>query len=223
MATTPDGTYNTPKDPANYSECWITDNETYGLAKIKANTEKEPYLQDYIVDACAEINRICKRKFNKQTIDKIFKNQDLLVSHYITLVLDNVPIESVTNAWLQTADNFTPINTDFFQIMFDEGVVKAMPKNFFLAYSSIPPNLAPSSSNLWVRYVGGYDIADVPRPVKRATALMVEYLFGFESLDVGLKSFRTQTYSETYSGTEDDPVLSKIKHMLKDYINYTTA
>lgn len=223
MPTTPDGTFYKTNDPTTIGECWITDTETYAIQQIKNDSDKSDFLDDYIIDACAEVNRICNRKFNKQVIDKIFKDQNLQTNDYINLRLWNTPIASVDKIWLQVTDTFTEINKSYTQILFNEGVIKIMPKDIFMVYGTLPPNFSRLNSNLWIRYTGGYEIEDVPRPVKRATALMVKYLFDLEELDGGIKSYRTQTYQQTNSDAETDPVMSQIMRLLQKYIIYSSA
>lgn len=222
---TPDGTKYDPKQPQLIGDCWITSTSYPNLVSYTTDPTKSAFVDQYIIDACGEINKMCNRYFNSQTIDQIFKNVVLNIRDYTTFVLDYGPLETVTNIWVEVVNSFAPIDLQFLQQLTREGIVKILPSFSVYAQTTLPMWALPTSTNVWIRYIAGYhpssgDAYQIPNDIKRATALMVDYLFGLDSITPNLSSYRTQTYSETSAKANEDPILTRIESMLKPYKKY---
>lgn len=216
-----------PTDPQTIDEAWIQDDMFPNLAAYAADATKSPYLEDYILEACAAINDMCNRKFNQQQQDQIFISKELYFSSYNEFVLDNGPLVSIDRVWLQIGDSFSEVSMDFAQIDTVSRVVKVLPNVANAAKPLVQDR--NDTVNVWIRYTGGYEVDysgsnttnEVPRPVRRATAKYVDYLFASDGFTAGIKSYRTQTYSQTNATgnvAEDDPVLASISMILKPYM-----
>ena len=225
MALTPDGTKLDPVDPSTANTAWISPTSHPNLVKFAADATKSDFLNEFILDACAAINRICNRKFNKQQIDQIFKDTNLFFRDYKTFVLDNRPLISVDNMWIQVVDTFSPISLEFIQVMTREAAIKVLPNFSSNVQTTLPIYALESSTNLWVRYTSGYEVDqdggtnEVPRPVQQATALYVSYLFSSFDVDSGISEFKTQTYQQkNVLDADKDPLLTRIDKLLNPYI-----
>jgi len=206
-------------DPVNINECWITSASSPNLIKYAANPLLSPFVNSYIIEACALINEMCNVKFNEQQVDMVINNKSLYTGSYQSVVLDNRPVQSVDNIWLNVVDTFAPVSLAFIQLDSETGILKIMPDFTTYVQTTLPITELSGASNLWVRYTAGYAIVDVPVLVKKATCLAVDYLFGLDGLVPNVDSFSTQTYSQKNSkgGVKEDPILSRIETLLSSY------
>lgn len=214
-----------PVDPQTIEECWIQQNSFPNLAALAANPATSEFLEAYIIEACAAINDLCNRQFNKQQQDQVFISKDMMFSEYNRFALNNRPLESVDNVWLQIGSTFSVVATEYTQIDTVSGFAKILPNILTTAASQIQNR--NDSVNVWIRYTAGYavdysdsnTINEVPMAVRRATAKYVDYLFASDGFTPGIKEFRTQTYQQKNStaGGDDDPVLSMINKLLTPY------
>lgn len=227
MSLTPDGHKYDPQDPQTIQECWIQSGAFPNLVRYAADPTLSPFLNDYIIMACAEVNRLCDRKFNKQVVDEIFANERLWFNEYRMFTLKQRPLAEVTNIWLQVVDVFSPIDLQYLQVDTSVGTIKILPTFSTYVNTTLPAVYLSTASNLWVRYEGGYavdytdpshPINEVPFPVRMATALMVDYLFDLANVQGGVSNFRTQTYSQQNATPDQDPKLGAIKNMLKTFM-----
>jgi len=226
MALTPDGTKNDPTDPQSMNDSWIQADMFPNLQKYARDEDKSAFLDDYMLEACASVNEYCQRKFNKQVIDQIELNRGLGVTDYNVFVVRNRPLISVDNVWLNIGATFSSVGLDNLQIDTNAGVVKILPSVITqLSSNSIG---AFKSVNLWLRYTSGFNVDysdddnaenDVPRDIRRATAMYVDYLYGMDGLrnQVGVKSYKTQTYAQTNASASEDPILDRIGKILDRY------
>jgi hypothetical protein len=208
------------KDPANINECWIKSTD---YSFISTATESE------IIIACAKINNLCNRKFNRQTSDLVFHNSELPPVSYTTFILDNLPAVEIVDVYIQVLDTFNLISNQYNQLIQDTGVLSIVP----LPEIYPPVNFTPmyySKYNTWIRYSSGFltnaDIGNatleakyekVPELVKYATALMVKYMKSLQDLDGSVESFSTQTYSQKNAIPQNNALLLEINDLLKDY------
>lgn len=209
-------------DPATIGECWITSTSNFAnIAKYAANSALSPYLDSYIIEACSLVNSICGVKFNEQVADMVISNQNLYIGRYKMIVLANLPVSSIENVWLNVVDTFAPVSLSFIQLDELTGTLKILPDFTTYVQTTLPYYQFGDSSNLWIRYTSGYEVADVPPVIKRATALAVDYLYGLDGLTPNVSSFKTQTYSQTTAKEDEDPIMSRIKNLLKSYKHIT--
>jgi len=215
-----------PVDPTTIEECWITPDSSPNLKKYALDPNISPFLEDYIIMACGMINRMCNRKFNQQQYDQILPNQLLTIRDYKTFVLSNRPLVSIDEVWVQVVNTFALLDPTYFQIMTYEGIVKILPQFNVYVQTTLPMFSLASASNIWIRFTSGYKIDrtdpdnvinEVPFPVQKATALMVDWLVGMDNITPNLSSFRTQTYSETTANASEDPIKTRVEMMLKPY------
>lgn len=228
MSLTPDGTKYDPQDPTEIDECWIQSTDFPNLARYAADSTKSPYLDTMILAACAAVNRMCFRKFNMQTIDQIEINKGLYIGNYKTFSLNNNPVKSVTKAWFQVVDTFSEIDLTYLQLDTVSSTIKLLPTFTSYSQTSMPLYGRDLTSNIWIRYVSGYEIDqeneinEVPFEVRYATALMVDVLFAGFDIGSGIDSFSTQTYSQKNSIPDKDPAMMKITSLLKEYKVFKT-
>jgi len=201
-------------DPA-YANCWITIADPMLVSNSLTDAQK----QTLIVRACAMINRMCNRYFNKQEADEIFINDNGQIESYCTYVLANAPIVSITDIYLQLGDTFSVLDsTDNLQLFPDDGTIRLLPQPESLV--GVQGVLAwqgeYSRSNMWIRYTSGYET--VPTDVQLATAYMYNYLYAISQNPIGIIEFKTQTTSEKY-GVErrNNPLLVAIDQLLTSY------
>jgi hypothetical protein len=214
-------------DPQTIEQCWIQPDSFPNLIAIAANPTLAPYLNQMILQACAAVNRICQRKFNAQTIDQIFMNQNLLFDQYLPFAIYNLPLIEVEHVWLQVVQNFSEVSLQYMQVLPAEGIVKLLPNFTAYAQTSIPLYQLGTAVNLWIRYRGGFEVDytdsedpvnEVPFDVQFATALYVNYLAASYDLQSGVESFKTQTYEQrNVKKLDEDPVLSRVNNMLKPW------
>lgn len=214
MSLTPnDRQYKRLSDPVSISECWI-DKSDYSFLNDITN--------EHIIEACGEINRLCNRKFNHQEVDFIYTINNNF-NQYITISLPNYPVKAITDIYLQVASDFSLVSLDNLQIFREEGVIKLLPITTELTTERYDMY---NEVSYWVRYTSGFktkgdindDYPDVPKNVKKATAIMAKYLYQVEKITAGVSSFRTQTYSQTNAKPNDDPLYSRILQLLDNYI-----
>ena len=204
-------------DPV-YANCWITTTDPM----LVTNALTAPQQQTLIERACARINRMCNRYFNSQEADEVFINDR---SYYIsmqTYVLENAPLNSITDIYLQVLDQFVQITQDYIQEFSVEGVVRLLPFPESLQALSLSLDAieAADKLNMWFRYTSGYTA--VPADVQLATAYMYNYLYSTSQNPAGIKSFRTQTTTEVYGvDSMDNPALVAIKDLLTPYMRYS--
>lgn len=210
-------------DPDDISDCWITASSYPNLAKYSADPTLSPFLNSYIIEACAFINDLCKTKFNEQQADFVINNKNLYIGSYTTIVLPNKPVQSVDNIWLNVVDTFAPVSLDYIQLDGETGTLKILPDFTTYVQTTLPMFAYGDTSNIWIRYTTGYATEDVPAMIKKVTALAVDYLFGLDNLTPNIESFSTQTYSQKNSkGDKDsDPILSRIEQLIADYKHIT--
>lgn len=218
---------NAPKlnfyDPATVGDCWIAVSDFPNLMSYNSDPSKQPYLNNAIINACAFINKICNRKFNKQKAQEIFMNETLAFRDYKVYTLRNRPLISVSNVWLNITNTFSPIDLNFLQVLTEEGIIKILPTFSVYVQTTLPFYAYQTASNLWVEYTSGYDKADVPMPIKLATAMYVDYLYSRFSLVGGVSNFSTQTYSQgNITKAGEDPILVSINDLIEPYIIYMT-
>jgi hypothetical protein len=206
-----------PIDPV-IGDCWIDATTTPNLAKYAADTSLQPYLNSFIVAACAGINKLCNRKFNTQEFDQVFMNDILWVRDYKVYPLQNRPVTAVNNVWLQIVNTWTSVVSTYWQLIPNEGIVKILPTFNPYALVTLPSYFWPVTTNIWVRFTSGYAKADVPMPVKIATSLYVDYLYSRSNLIGGISQFSTQTYSQTNAIGDQDPQFAAIKMLLEPYV-----
>lgn len=226
MSLTPDGTKNNPVHPSTIDECWIQDTMFPNLVKYKADSTKSPYLNNIIISACSLADTICNRYFLKQTIDEIFPNTLLSHERYNEFVLKNIPLIEVDKVWIQVVGTFSEITDTYLQIMEEEGIVKILPTFSTTASVPYPFYIDNTSTNVWIRYESGFDVDysgthstnEVPFDVQLATSFLVDYLFAGFDTPSGIKSFRTQTYSQENSTADNDPSYSKALNILNKYV-----
>ncbi len=216
-------------DPTSITTCWIQSSMYPNLAKYAADATKSPYLNTAIIAACAAINKMCNRKFNKQQADEIFPNETLMYRDYKTYSLKNRPIVTVDNCWVNVTNTFAPIDLNYLQLLTEEGIVKILPTFSVYVQTTLPWYAYQTASNLWIRYTSGYAVDysgghttnEVPEPVRLATSMYVDYWFSRFELTGGVKSFSTQTYSQTSAGKGEDPILSAIEEILTPFKIYS--
>lgn len=208
-------------DPVDKNGCWVTQADYDFLANA---SDKQ------IVNACARINALCKRKFNHQIADQVFYRKSYNAVDYTDLLLENIPIKNVVDVYLQVIDSFEELSTDAIQIVPESGAVS------FLAFpetvlSNIATLAREGEYNIWFRYDSGFRINSdvdntypaVPENVKYATALMVRYQQSLANNFEGVLEFKTQTYSQKNSNPDNNPLLMEINELLKEYITYHNA
>lgn len=227
MATTPDGQpQKVPVDPTSITQCWVQPSD---FPDIQADATKSLILNSMIIAACAAVNRMCSRKFNQQQIDTIIKDQGIFYRDYKTFDVKNSPIVSLDNAWLQVINTFAVLDLTYLQVDVSSNWIKILPTFSVYVQSTLPFWALTPSTNVWLRATTGYavdysnpasPINDVPSSVIMATQFYVRYLYGVMNLPAGVKSYSTQTYSQTNSTAADDPLLSTVKDMLSPYYLY---
>jgi hypothetical protein len=198
---TPDGTFNNPIDPATYSDCWIQIADFQNLVDYNADATKQPYLQDYIIMACAMVNRLSNKYWNQQTID-----EKIMVKAQSGVMLRNTPIVSISNVWSWEGETFTELDLDTFSVDLNTGYMKSI--NYL-------------TQNIYVRYVAGYTASNVPSNIKKATSMMVDYLFNTDINKGDVSEFRTQTYSEKLLTGDKSPQFVQVMSLLKPYKKFT--
>lgn len=226
MALTPDGTKNSPKSPQNIDECWIQADQFPNLVKYAADPIKSLYLDNMIITSCGAVNSICNRYFNKQTIDEIFPNEGLFTNEYNEFVLKNRPLIEVKKVWLQIVSTFAEVENTYLQVLTEESIVKILPTLSLTSSVPFPFYRDKDASNVWIRYDSGFAVDysgqnttnEVPFEVRLATASYVDYLFSMFDMQGGISEFKTQTYSQKNAKASEDPLLSSVKGLLKDYI-----
>jgi len=222
---TPDGHKYNPTDPTTIDQCWIQPTMYPNLVAYAADPAKAPYLNQFIIAACGAINQICRRKFNKQQIDQIFKDQGLFYREYRTFVMDNAPLVTVDNVWLEVVNTWAVVDLTFLQVMTAESEIKVLPTFSTYVQTTLPLWALTPSTNLWVRYTSGYAVDysgsnttnEVPELVRLATSMYVDYLFSRLDLVGGIGSYRTQTYSQTFVTPDKDPIYMSIDSLLCTY------
>lgn len=223
MATLPTGpngrTILQAQNPTKISECWVNTSDYSFLADVD---------NDVIVMACSWVNEYCDRKFNQQTVDESFITVSNRHYNYKPYVLEVRPLVSIEDIYLQINDNFLQLDLDYVQMFPEDGMFKLLPTvedsteiQEFVLYAD-----AFEQVNLWVRYTGGYESANVPVEIRYATALYAKYINGMSGSLDNIASFKTQTYSETRTKATGDgqggmadpsPALAEIKSMLGKY------
>ena len=207
-----------PVDPSTYATCWIDATTTPNLAKYYADPTLTTYFQSFVIAACAGVNKICNRKFNSQEMDQIFPNDILWVRDYKPYPLQNRPVTAVTGVYLQIVNTWTSIVPTYWQLLPNEGIVKILPTFNPYALVTLPSYFWPVTTNVWVRFTSGFAKADVPLPVKMATALYVDYLYSRSNLIGGVSQYNTQTFGETMAIGDQDSQYAAIKTLLEPYI-----
>jgi hypothetical protein len=216
MALTPDGTKNNPVDPAELSECWINSTTTPELTALNASLGAT-YFQTLCIAACAFVNNYCNRKFNTQTIDQIYLNETFRGLSYKQFQVDNKPLTSVTKMWVDVAGTFSEVALTYMQIDTSLGVIKIIPDALSTILTSVPIVTMPNHVNIWIRYVSGYAVADIPKDLQMATALYLTYLYEQSKSDGSVESFSTQTYSQKNTGGKGSGKMMTIEALLKKY------
>lgn len=215
MALAPAGGALEFTNPTNLSEAWISATTTPRLADL--NTKYSSTFESFVLAACAFVNKHTKRYWNKQQADDIFLGAKLFYGTYNEFALTNKPVETIDTIWVQVADTFTEVDQTYLQLDKSASIIRITPTINIINAVSLPTGLYNNNSNLWVRYTSGYESADVPFDVKLATALYVDYLYSMDSMDGGVDSFSTQTYSQK-SGTKESPKIERVMSMLAPYI-----
>ena len=220
---TPDGAaQKVLSDPTTLDTAWVQPSD---FPDIQADSTKSAMLTSMILASCAAINRMCNRKFNQQQTDTIIPDTGLFYRDYKTVPLWNTPIVSVDAIWLQVVNTFAVVALTFIQIDYTNSWVKILPTFQTYVQTTLPVWALTPSTNLWIRATTGYSVDyssghstnEVPWPVRMATQLYVRYLYASVSFSAGLKSFSTQTYSQTSAAPKDDPMLGAIENMLAPY------
>lgn len=209
-------------DPAFYANCWIQDSDFPNLQSLVIKYGNA-FVDNLIMQACGQVNRITNRWWNIQDADEIFINDKATYLTYETYILKNSPINSIADLYLEINDQFIPISTQFLQIFSAERTFKILPSVFQQQQSPQIFSLVNKTTalNLWIRYNSGYTPANMPFDVKYATALLVSYYASaLNNLD-GISSFKTQTYAQTFTKPSENPLLLQVKEMLKPYMLFT--
>lgn len=218
------------KDPSTVAGAWIQ-NDSYPNLSDLVDEYSQEFVDKLILQACSRINRLANRYFNSQTADEIVIDDYRFYDGYVTYVLKNAPVASITDIYLQIANTFQLVDADYNQLFSDERTIKILPNVFESVGSTTILNLQRQDYkplNLWIRYVSGYTITDpdsnsVPEDVRFATALMVSHLASnFKNLE-GVSEFRTQTYSEKRARPVDNPLLLDIKEIIQPYRLFTVT
>lgn len=229
MALTPDGNpRKVLRDPETIDECWITPTQYPNLTKFAANPLLSGYLNAYIIEACALVNEICRKKFNEQQADLVLINENLYMGWYKTISVENIPLVTVDNVWLNVTNTFAPVSLEYLQVDTVTGTIKILPDFTVYTQTTLPWFQLGNAANIWIRYTSGYEIDrtdpdnvvnKVPLPVQRATGMLVDYLFGVDGIIPNVAEFKTQTYSQKSSKTDEDPIYSRAMQLLKPYIH----
>lgn len=209
-------------NPLDINSCWITANDYPNLSVMANDPTQGAYIEKMIVTACAQINRLCNRYWNNQTADQIFVNDKDYYGGFQTYILENGPINSVTDMYLQVSNTFLQISPQYLQQFSDERTIKVFP---FIQYAGISNTFhqvdVSSKLSFWIRYNSGPDGVNVfiPEDIKYATSLMVDYL----SNPSGVISFRTQTYQQVNGTRNTNPLYDMILSLIEPYILYTVV
>lgn len=206
------------KNPAVIADCWISSTDYPNLVALAADATYGAFVNKFIIQACAQINKMTNRYWNIQTADQIFMFSPQGFNQYQTYVLENRPINSITDIYLQVNETFSNVDLSYMQLFDEERTVRIYPLNIALSnLQVISDRLISQTTNMWFRYSSGLATADVPEDIKQATAMYVNYIVnGFKDTAL-VASFSTQTYSQTNSKPGDNPLLLQIKDMLKPY------
>lgn len=209
-------------DPKTIGECWITSSDYPNLAALAADPAYSAFVDKFIIQACQGINRLTNRYWNRQEADYIYINERFFYRDYQTYVLPNTPVNSIVDIYLQVNETFLPVDLTYLQLMTDERTMKIIPLlNYSNSVSPVANLVGDDKLNLWIRFNSGYDKADIPEEVKYATALYVSYLVSANENLSGVKSYRSQTYSQENSTPDSNPLFLQIKDMLQDHILIT--
>lgn len=226
MSLTPPGGRLLYSNPATINECWI--NEAYSPRLTDLDTAYPTFFDNFVIRACARINKMCNRKFNLQQADDVFLDRSVLSYDYVTFQIKNRPVQSIDKVYIQVLDSFTEVEQNYLQLDSESGVLKVLAQVYTTA--AIPYGFYANSRsiNTWVRHTSGYEITsptvnEVPDDVREATALMVSYLFEVDQMDGTAKSYKTQTYSQTNVAGDESPKVMEIKEILQPYMLYTAV
>ena len=207
-------------NPSTISQCWIEATDPFLQTSGLNNTEVEKL----IIASCARVNQLCNRFFNQQEADEVFIWKPRTMGHKQKYVMQNDPVTSVTDIYMQLLDEFLEIQTsENLQVMQDDGILifRNYPEELQSIQISQLALARQQEVNIWVRYTSGYTKDDVPEDIKFATQLIFNYLSAIASMQAGVKSFKTQTYSQTSSaggsGSNADPVMTEVDNLLMPY------
>lgn len=193
MLTPNNRTFLTLSSPTSIDDCWI--DNTYPFL---INTDlTDDQINTLIIGACGMVNTYLGSYLNEQTADQIIYNYPENNARYQTFTSDNSPLISITDVYLQILGQFTKVSLDYLEVFLDQGTFRILPYPEELTSLSINAlNLANDKDiSLWVRYVSGY--SNVPEDIKMATAYMFNYMYNSTLDTASVKSFKTQTYSQT--------------------------
>lgn len=225
MATTPDGTQYMARHPERIEECWIQPDMFPNLHSESYVQNSTQFLDEIILSACAMADEIAGRHFLGQTVDQVFNDTILYQGRYNEFTLKEYPVKEVENVWLQILGNFYSVQQNYLQLNQELGLVKILPTFIITAIVPYPYYINVSSTNLWIRYKGGFKVDyststpvnEVPHDIRYATSLLVNWLWAGNNLQSGVSEFKTQTYSQKMSGSKDDPVYQRAVELLSKY------
>lgn len=204
------------KNPATIAECWIDSTYSPQLVAL-VSRYGQPYVEKLIIRACARINKLCNRYFNNQEADEVFMRIKDNFYGYQTFVLQNAPINTITDVYVGYVDGFTLLDSTYFELSAAARIFKCIPLVSVISSLIGPANYYPSEAfNLWIRYTSGYTTSNVPEDVKGCTADLAVYMATAVNSG-GLKNFSTLTYSQGNSTPDTDPLLMNIKEELAFY------
>jgi hypothetical protein len=209
---------------------YITSAEFFNYANgMKLNLNSPIYtsgtLDIYLKAASAQVNRICRRHFDVQTIDEVYHNVRVGTDYpkLITIFLREKPIQNIVSLNIQVLKYFIPVALDYLQLDQTAGFYHIVPL-LGAGASAVP---LPSAvlidgmlGKMWTRYTFGYDV--MPEEVKIATSLIATKLITLGSQNP--LSAQSVKFGRNFSlqwNTDTDPIMNMVKDMLRPYLNYS--
>lgn len=184
-------------------------------------------LDHALLKASSSVNRICRRYFQKMTVDEIYPNVTIQVSNpRLTVVpLRYGPVQRINTITIQVLKWFIPFTLDYLIQHPEQRFYQIVPMISSAGTTGSPiPSVLLEQSDLgiiWTNYTFGYDI--IPEDIKHAVEVIAGHeLAMLRQNPMGAIQFKTGTLSMSFSGNEEqDPVLADVKRMLEPWKLHT--
>lgn len=177
-------------------------------------------IDELLLCASSEVNRYCRRYFQKMTIDEIYPNVTIQVANprLTTVPLKYPPVQKINTIYIQVLKWFIKFELTYLIQHPQQRFYQIVPLISCAGTTGAPiPSVLLEQSQLgiiWTNYTFGYDI--IPEEIKCAVALIAGKFWGTAKQNpLGLNNLRTGNL--TLGWGEYNPINEEVKRMLDPY------
>ena len=194
------------------------------------NSSSEDYtdgtIDHSLLKASSYVNRICRRYFQKMTVDEIYPNVTIQVSNprLTTVPLRYGPIQKINTITIQVLKWFIPFTLDYLIQHPEQRFYQIVPMISSAGTTGTPiPSVLLEQSDLgiiWTNYTFGYDI--IPEDIKHAVEIVAgQELAMLKQNPMGASSLKTGMFAITFGDPEKNQVLAEVNRILAPWIIHT--